>query len=232
MNTIASATLLVEIAALIGDVARANILIALTDGRAMTASELAFQASVRASTASEHLAKLLDAKMISVEKQGRHRYFRLARPEVAAVIETLMTLSVEGPTRYRPTGPKDEALRAARTCYDHLAGRLGVGIADALVKHGRVTVAEGVAVVSDEGLRFLCDFGIDLTQSSASKRPLCRACLDWSERRLHLAGRLGAAILTRTLTLKWIARSSDSRAIRVTELGRKGFRSEFDLDVS
>ncbi len=223
----ASATTIAEVANLIGDVSRANILVALMDGRALTAGELSARAHVGAATTSEHLAKLLDGRLVAVEVQGRHRYYRLARAEIADVIEALMTVSIEGPIRHRPVGPKDDAMRAARTCYDHLAGRLGVGIADALHAAGHVQIADGAALVTDEGRAFFCDFGIDLDDDGTLKRPLCRTCLDWSERRPHLSGRLGNLILGRTLALGWIARVDGSRTIRVTAAGEAEFKRTF-----
>jgi len=226
-----SATTIAEVADLIGDVARANILLALMDGRALTAGELGKHALVSAATTSGHLAKLLEGRLVAVERQGRHRYYRLARPEIAAAIEALMAVAVDGPRRHHPTGPKDAALRNARTCYDHLAGRLGVGIADALTEAGHVELSEGAGRVTDGGRRFLADFGVDLGEPGGSKRPLCRACLDWSERRPHLAGRLGAAILDRALALDWLAREPGSRAIRVTGAGRKGLAETFGFEA-
>lgn len=232
MSNLVSGTTLAEIAALIGDVARANMLSALMDGRALSAGELAFHAGVGAPTTSGHLAKLTEAQILAVEKQGRHRYYRLATPAVAQALEALMSLSAEGPKRHRPTGPRDEAMRAARTCYDHLAGRLGVAIADSLVARDHVRLADGAGLVTPEGNRFLCDFGIDLNRGSGkavpgNSRPLCRTCLDWSERRPHLAGRLGAALCRHLLERGWIERVKDSRAIAITPAGSAGFADVF-----
>lgn len=218
-NTIA------EVAALIGDVARANILSALMGGRALTAGELARHAGVSAPTTSGHLAKLLEARLLALEKQGRHRYYRLASHDIAHAIEALMAIAATGPKRHRPVGPKDEAMRLARTCYDHLAGRLGIALADSLCAREHIVLADGAGTMTEKGQRFLCDFGIDL--DTEAKRPLCRTCLDWSERRPHLAGRLGAALLDRSLELGWIARVPDSRAIRITTAGQKGFAKTF-----
>lgn len=254
MSNLVSGTTLAEIAALIGDVARANMLSALMDGRALSAGELAFHAGVGAPTTSGHLAKLTEAQILAVEKQGRHRYYRLASPTVAAALEALMSLVADGPRRHRPTGPRDEAMRAARTCYDHLAGRLGVAIADSLVARDHIRLADGAGLVTPEGHRFLCDFGIDLNRGTgrakgfahagtsmapgpgsraptdaggSSARPLCRTCLDWSERRPHLAGRLGAALCRHLLDRGWIERVKDSRAIAVTPTGAAGFADRF-----
>ena len=229
MSTMVSGNTLAEVAAAIGDVARANILSALMDGRALTAGELAWHAGVSAQTTSGHLARLRQARLIAEERQGRHRYYRLAGPEVAHAIEALMAVAAAGPQRHRPTGPRDEALRTARTCYDHLAGRLGVGMADALQERGHVVIADGAGSLTEPGSRFLFEaLGIDLA-GRGTGRPLCRTCLDWSERRPHLAGRLGAALRARCCELGWIEPVRDSRAIAITEAGRQGFADVFGL---
>ncbi len=222
MTTTVSGNTLAWVAGLIGDPARANILSALMDGRALTAGELAWHAGVSAQTTSGHLAKLAEARLVAVERQGRRRYHRLATPEVARAVEALMAVAGAGPARHRPAGPRDEALRAARTCYDHLAGRLGTSLADSLRERGHVVVADeadGAAAITDQGTRFLRDeLGIELAASG--RRPLCRTCLDWSERRPHFAGRLGAALCRRFSELGWIEPSRDSRAVAITGAGR------------
>jgi len=212
MSNVASGNTIAGVAALIGDAARANILSALMGGHALTAGELARHAGVTAQTTSGHLAKLVEAELIALEKQGRHRYYRLASPEVAHAIHALMTVAAAGPKRHHPIGPRDDALRMARTCYDHLAGRLAVTLADSLCERGYVSIVDGVGAVTDEGMRFFADSGIDLAIAGRSKRPLCRTCLDWSERRPHLAGQLGAVLLSRLLELKWVARSRQPRS--------------------
>jgi len=219
-----------EVAALIGDPARANMLAALLDGRAFTATELAMVAGITPQTASGHLAKLTTARLISVESQGRHRYFRLAGPEVAGVLEGLMTLSVKGPPRHRPPGPRDETLRYARTCYDHLAGTLGVSLAWALVAQGVLDPDEDFAV-TESGAAALADFGLPVEGIACRRRPLTRRCLDWSERRPHLGGALAAALLDRFDTLGWVKRLPDTRAVTVTAAGRRGLRSRFGVTV-
>ncbi|MGO4704305.1 ArsR/SmtB family transcription factor [Microvirga sp. 2MCAF38] len=230
MTNLVSGIVLAEIAASIGDVSRANILSALMDGRALTASELAWHANVSAQTASGHLAKLVETSLLAVEKQGRHRYYRLATPEVAHAIEALMAVASTGPKRYRPVGPKDEALRNARTCYDHLAGRLGTAITEALTAKKYVVLSESAGALTDEGHRFLCDIGIDLAPGQDHKRALCRTCLDWSERRPHLAGHLGAALCTHMFEQGWVERIKDSRALTVTSVGRNGLKEFFDIE--
>lgn len=232
MSNIASGNTIAEVASLIGDAARANILSALMGGQALTAGELARHAGVTAQTTSGHLGKLSEARLIAVEKQGRHRYYRLASPDVAHAIHALMAVAANGPKRHHPIGPKDEALRLARTCYDHMAGRLAIALADTLTVKGYVMLADGAGLITDEGRRFFCDFGIDLDGVPRPKRPLCRTCLDWSERRPHLAGRLGAALLDQTLDLGWISRTPESRALRITRVGEAGFGSSFDLPTN
>lgn len=229
MSNMASSNTIASVAALIGDPARANILSALMGGRALTAGELARHAGVTAQTASGHLARLTDAELIAVEKQGRHRYFRIVSEEVAHAIETLSVIAGMGPKRHHPIGPKDEALRRARTCYDHIAGQLGVALAESLQARRFMILSDGAGVITDEGRRFLADFGIDLKPPSSSQRPLCRMCLDWSERRHHIAGRLGAALLSRSLELKWIERTPDSRALEITRAGEHGFERNFQF---
>lgn len=218
------------VAALVGDPARANILTALMTGRALTASELAQEAAVTPQTASFHLGRLEAGGLIEPEKQGRHRYYRLTGPDVAAVLEGLEGLAARaGHLRVR-TGPKEPALRRARICYDHLAGDLGVQMLDAmtrkkLIRHHRTAIA-----LTPEGERFVVQkLQIDLTRITRTRRPLCKACLDWSARRHHLAGTLGAAILTRFAELKWTARDSaaGSRVINFTSIGEKQFAALF-----
>lgn len=229
MSNMASGNTIAEVASLIGDAARANMLSALMGGQALTAGELARHAGVTAQTTSGHLGKLSEAQLIAVEKQGRHRYYRLASPDVAQAIHALMAVAANGPKRHHPVGPKEEAMRVARTCYDHIAGRLAIALTDSLTGKGYVAIYDGAGLVTDEGRRFFCDFGIDLDETARTKRPLCRTCLDWSERRPHLAGRLGAALLDRTLNLRWISRIPESRALRITQNGEIGFKNSFGL---
>lgn len=231
MSNVASGNTIAGVASLIGDAARANMLSALMGGQALTAGELARHAGVTAQTTSGHLAKMAEAQLIAVEKQGRHRYYRLASPDVAHAIHALMAVAASGPKRHHPLGPKDQALRLARTCYDHMAGRLATALADALTGRGYVVLADGAGLITDEGQRFFCDFGLDMDAEPRSRRPLCRTCLDWSERRPHLAGRLGAALLDRVLDLGWVARMPDTRALRITRVGKAGFGKTFGLHI-
>jgi len=226
-----SGNALSSIAALVGDPARTQMLLALMDGKALTAGELACQAGITAQTASGHLAKLVDHGLLSVEKQGRHRYFQFSTPDVARILEELMALSHHSPRRYRPPGPRDKALRLARRCYDHLAGRLGVILADAMVTKGYVMIEDGTASVTPAGHGFLCEFGLSL-EGEGLRRPLCRTCLDWSERRPHLAGRLGAALLDHMIALGWLAEGHERRALRLTRKGEEGFERMFGCRIS
>jgi DNA-binding transcriptional ArsR family regulator len=223
---------MVEVAALVGDTARATILAALMGGQALTGSELAFLARISRSTASEHLSKLVEARLIAITKQGRFRYYRIVSPRVAKMLESIeLVAAIDVPPRYQPRSMKDDALRFARTCYDHLAGQVGVAIADALVTNGHIILAEEGGEVTDAGARFLAGFGADLTSKSRSRRLFCQPCLDWSERRLHVAGHVGAEICRRCLELGWLRRVRDSRALRLTPDGKSGLRDHFGLDL-
>lgn len=218
-----------SVASLLGDPARANMLTSLLDGRALTVSELAETAGVGLSTASGHLAKLGAAGLLLAEKQGRHRYFRLSGPDVAQVLEGLMGLAQRtGAVRVR-TGPKDPALRTARVCYDHLAGQRGVALMDGLTRRGWLGDGERPRV-SDAGRDFLAAFGIDVARLERERRPVCRTCLDWSERRNHLAGGLGAAILDRILARGW-ARRGDGRIVAFSQAGALAFDETFGLSA-
>lgn len=224
------------IAALIGDPARANILKALMDGRARTAKELAFAAGVTPQTTSGHLAKLLEGKLLEVANQGRHRYYRLANALVADAIESMMALAGERILpRHRQNRALTGALRQARTCYDHLAGRLGVGIHDCLLARGHILPADSGAHayrLAESGRHLLEDIGIDIAAVARQRRGFARPCLDWSERVPHLAGGLGAAIAGRCFALGWIERQRDSRAVIVTSSGRDGLGRLFGIDMT
>ena len=221
---------LAEIAALVGDPARANILSTLFDGRALTATELSYAANVSPQTTSGHLAKLTQASLLAVVKQGRHRYFRLATPQVAQMLESIMAVAAASPPRYRPPSAREEALRTARTCYDHFAGKLGVSIADSLCEHGHVVLSDDGGEVTESGLIFLRQLGAEV--SKPSRRPFCRHCLDWTERRPHLSGIVGASIATRCFDLGWVERGRSPRALRVTPKGQEGFRRSFGFSIA
>lgn len=210
-------------ASMIGDPARANMLVALMSGMALTAGELALEAGVSASTASFHLAKLGDAGLVVVRRQGRHRYFALSGPEVAGVIEALMTATETwGPRRVRP-GPKEPALRQARVCYDHLAGELGVLMFERLSQSGAIVAARNEVTLTPAGVDQMARLGIDPAAIRLGSRSLCRPCLDWSERRAHLAGIVGRLLLERVVALGWARREPGSRAVRFTAPGIADF---------
>ena len=223
-------------AALFADPARAAMLLALSDGRALPAGELARAAHVSAPTASAHLTKLTAAGLLSSERHGRHRYYRLANP--AAIGAALEALAVVSPAAAAKS-PRDafaaSAIRHARTCYDHLAGNLGVGITDALVADGALALKGQLLVPTTKTAERLDKLGVDMDDvaenARQTRRALTRACLDWSERRYHLAGALGAALAERIIELGWVERTRASRAVRVTNTGRRALRREFGLTL-
>lgn len=218
-----------RVGALVGDRARAEILTALTAGQALTAGELAEAAGVTKQTISSHLGKLLGARLIAVVKQGRHRYFRLADPDVAQLIESLMGVAYRsGAVRVRRS-PAEPALRKARTCYDHLAGELGVLVFDALHRRHLLCSVAGELRLTESGHRFWSNFGIDTAALGRGPRPLCRDCLDWSARRHHLAGALGAALLERCFERGWARRAKGSRVVHFTAAGEGSLREQFEL---
>lgn len=215
-----------QVAALIGDPARANMLTALMTGQALTASELAAEAGVTPQTASAHLAKMQAGGLVTLRKSGRHRYFAISGDDVGAMLETLMTFAESrGHTRLRP-GPKDSALREARVCYDHLAGEMGVAMFDHLTRNR--LIEDGLDLwLTAEGRQFVRGFGIDVDALDGARRPVCRSCLDWSVRRTHLAGGLGAALLSRVYDLGWASREEGTRIVRFTANGQAAFRETF-----
>lgn len=218
-----------HIASLVGDPARANMLTALMSGKALTATELAHEAGVMPQTASTHLAKLESGGLIVTEKQGRHRYFQLSGADVADVLEGLMGLAARSGHLRTRTGPRDPALRRARVCYDHLAGELGVGLYDGLHRRGYLDGAESAVALTPKGVRALDVFGIDVAGLQDQRRPVCKNCLDWSARRPHLAGSLGAALLDRFYALKWARREKDSRVVTFTPPGERELRDRFAI---
>jgi DNA-binding transcriptional ArsR family regulator len=223
---------MVEVAALVGDTARATMLAALMGGQALTAGELAALAHISRPTASGHLNKLIAARLLAVSQKRRNRYYRIASPLVARMLESIKAVAaIEAPARYQPRSARDDALRFARTCYDHLAGRLGVAVADALVAKRYIVLTEEGGEVTPSGARFLTEFGAGLNAKSAGRRIFCRACLDWSERRYHIAGFVGAEIWRRCLELGWLARQRDTRAVQVTAAGRRGFRDTLGVKL-
>jgi DNA-binding transcriptional ArsR family regulator len=216
------------IASVIGHPARGRMLTAMLGGRALPANELAEAAGVSASTASAHLQRLTASGLVAVERQGRHRYHRLADARVAELIETMAQLAPAQGIRSLREANRSTAERAARSCYDHLAGAVGVAVADALIERGALnrddlTLRDGTAFAA---------LGIDLDALGRGRRPLTRFCIDWSERRPHLAGALGAALLNAFLDAGWLARRPSGRAVAVTPRGLAGLRAELGIDVA
>lgn len=216
-------------AALVGDLTRAAMLWALMDGRALSAGELASTAGVTPQTASGHLAQLSEAGFVAVAPSGRRRYYRLASPAVARLIENLMAFTTPERSPQLIVGPRQAALRRARTCYDHLAGEVAVGIADRMQARGQLELAHDGAALTPEGETFLRSLGLDLDASRAARRVFCRPCLDWSERRLHLAGAVGAALCTLSLERGWFRRVACGRALEITPRGFSVLRETFEV---
>lgn len=220
-----------QVSSLIGDPARANMMMALLAGQALTAGELANEAHITAQTASSHLAKLEEGGLVYRHRQGRHHYFSIAGAEIACLIESLIDFSANDgriPARH---GPREAALREARVCYDHLAGAMAVRLLDQFVARDFIREIDHNLLLNDEGASFFADFAIDVTAFKKSKRPLCRACLDWSERRRHLAGHLGAALFDRFRTLGWARQKRGSRLVTFTPKGLSEIRVWSGLSI-
>ena len=218
-------------AALIGDPGRAAMLQLLMDGRAHPAGALAWAAGLTAQAASNHLARLVDGGLVTVEREGRHRYYHLANAEVAHALEALAVLAAPVRSLEQPRSPKARALRDGRCCYGHLAGRLGIAVADGLVDRGLVVPADDKLYdVTPAGRAWFEGLGLDLA-AQRSKRGAARQCLDWTERRHHLAGPLGVALLSRMVALGWIETVVGSRAARLTTLGREEVRARLGVDL-
>jgi DNA-binding transcriptional ArsR family regulator len=222
-------------ALLLADRARLAMLWALSDGRALPAGELAAAAGVQPSTASGHLAKLVEGGLLAGERHGRHRFYRLASESIVAALEALAVASPLAQVRSPKRGYAVQRLRLARSCYDHLAGALGVGLTDSLVALGALRPAGLQYELTDDGAARMRALGLDVQAlgrlARTRRRALARACLDWSERRYHLAGILGATLLTRLLELRWVERMAGERALRVTPSGRRALRREFGVVV-
>lgn len=207
------------IAALVGDPTRGRMLSSLMDGEAHTATELALEGGVTPATASSHLARLTDAGLVTVARRGRHRYFRVASAEVASAIEGLMTIAPPRAPRLAHVESQREPVRLARVCYDHLAGEAGVRMMDRMRAARFISGSDAALVLTARGAQWCDDLGIDVAALRATRRRLCRACLDWTERRSHLAGALGAAILARLFALRWARREPGSRVVTLTRRG-------------
>jgi DNA-binding transcriptional ArsR family regulator len=208
-----------RVAALFGDPARADALTALMSGRALTATELAATAGVTKQTMSAHLSKLLDASLVAVDQQGRHRYFRLADDDVAGLLECLMGVAFRSGACRILASPREPALRKARICYDHLAGEVGVAVYEALLHHRVLKMSQTGLKLTESGIEWFAHIGVDAVAVARQRRTFCRPCMDWSERRYHLAGSLGAALLFRFHDLGWAKRDKNSRVIRLTPKG-------------
>jgi DNA-binding transcriptional ArsR family regulator len=239
------------VAAALGEPGRWRVLAALGDGRALPASTLAAEAGVAPSTASEHLTRLVDAGLLSVERHGRYRYYRLAGPQVADLLEALARVAQPAPVRSLREGTQAQALRYARTCYDHLAGRVGVAVMDCLLRQGHLEsdhhqpngqtltpgdrpAAPGRAIrygLTEQGATFLTELGVNLDALPA-RRPAVLYCIDWSEQRPHLAGAVGAALTRRLLDLGWIRPAQRGRAVHITDEGRSGFVQALAVDTA
>ena len=215
------------VAALIGDRARSEILTALLGGQALTATELSGVADVTKQTVSAHLSRLVGAKLLTVESQGRHRYFRLADDDVVQLLEALLGVAYRTGALRLKSSPRDPALRKARVCYDHLAGDLGVLAFDAFKKHRWIAFDDSGLTLSRSGEKFCREFGLDVDGARASRRPMCRTCLDWSARRHHLAGHVGVQLLAKFYGLGWAKRRSGTRIVDFTPRGEREFLRVF-----
>src|SRR5215467_3838669 len=222
---------LVEVAAPVGDTARATMLNALMGGQSLTATELAYCANISRSTASGHLSKLVAAQLLTVSRKRRFSYYRIASPLVATMLESIKVVAaIEVPPRHQPRSAQDDAVRFARSCYDYLAGQVGVAVTDALVAMGHIVITDEGGEVTTSGERFLSTFGVDLRPRT--RRIFCQPCLDWSERRYHIKGLVGARILDRLLELGWLKCESGSRALQLTSPGRAGLSEIFQIDIN
>ena len=222
---------LAELAGLIADPGRARILSRLMDGRVQTAGELALLAGVTPQTASWHLSRLVQRALLKVERRGPRRLHRLATPLVAQMLEGMMTVAVTGPQASRPSARIDDQMRRARTCYDHLAGELGVAVTDALRERGYLVLDQDAGELTAAGLAFLGSLGLDLRSPVRRRRALCRPCLDWSERLPHLAGRAGASIADLAFQRDWIRRRPQGRSVEITAAGLAAFKSLFGARI-
>ncbi|MCS0788444.1 winged helix-turn-helix domain-containing protein [Cytobacillus pseudoceanisediminis] len=220
-----------KVASLVSEPSRAAILTALLDGRYHTVNELAHMARIKPQTASFHLKKMLDAQVVSAEKQGRHRYYGIMNQEVAQVMESFLSIAPAAEIKSFKHASEDKAIRFARTCYDHLAGNLGVEITESLKRKGFIAEENDTFSVTEDGIAFFHSMQIDLTSLKKKRRSFSHKCLDWSERRHHLAGALGNAILEKFLEQNWIQRIPKTRAIKITPQGMKGFKENFAIDL-
>jgi len=221
----------ISTASLLCEPSRAKIVWNLLDGRAYTASELALVSDLSATSVSNHLSKLLNGEIVKVDVQGRHRYYSFANSEVAYVVESMANLSNQKPTSKIDKQLSKNDVKYCRTCYDHLAGKVGVLIADKLISQKLIELRDKTYVVTEKGNKFFSEFGLELTELQKRRRYFAKACLDWSERKYHLAGSLGNAILEKMLELDWVRRTKNSRAIVITSVGQNGLRDKFGIEL-
>ncbi|MDF2036881.1 winged helix-turn-helix domain-containing protein [Cytobacillus oceanisediminis] len=220
-----------KVASLVSEPSRAAILTVLLDGRYHTVNELAQMARIKPQTASFHLKKMLDAQVVTAEKQGRHRYYGILNQEVAQVMESFLSIAPPVEVKSFHHASEDKAIRLARTCYDHLAGNLGVQLTESLKSKGYITEENDTFSVTEDGKAFFHSMQIDLTSLKNKRRSFSHKCLDWSERRHHLAGALGNAILEKLLERNWIQRIPKTRAIKITTHGMKGLKETFAIEL-
>ncbi|MGF2413790.1 MAG: ArsR/SmtB family transcription factor [Ferruginibacter sp.] len=220
-----------QIASLIGDPTRATIMWTLMDGKAFTATELAITANTTPQNISMHLTKLLNAELLAVETQGRHKYYRFSRKEIAYAIEAMVNLIPHADALQKINTENTPAIKHCRTCYDHLAGKVGVSIADSLLQQKIIKNSTNGFELSKKGEIWFSDFGIDIISLKKQRRLFLRSCLDWSERRHHIAGSLAAALLDKMLLSDWVRRTKNSRAIVITSKGQLNFNSKFKISI-
>jgi DNA-binding transcriptional ArsR family regulator len=223
-------TNLAKVASAVSEPSRAAILVALLDGRLHPASELALMSGIKPQTGSFHLAKMMELNLISCEQSGRHRYYKL-NPEVAPILESLLNMTPPSEVKSFKQASQTKAIKKARTCYDHFAGEFGVALTEALVNQSIITEGEQDFILTDTGYDFLNEFGINIDDIRKSKRSFSRKCLDWSERKYHLAGALGKAIVNRFYELNWVEPLTGSRAVKVTALGKAELLKKFNISI-
>jgi DNA-binding transcriptional ArsR family regulator len=221
---------LAAVTALMGDAKRASMLLALLGGEELPARELAARAGASSSLASAHLAKLTDGGLLLAERRGRNRYYRLSDRDIAEAIEALLAIAPQRRSRSLRESSRGEAIRHARTCYDHLAGELGVALTDSLERQSLIGALSDGFPLTPAGQERLSGLGLDIEELRSGRRALTRPCLDWTERRPHLAGSLAAALTTRLLELDWIRRRTDARAVTITEDGRRQLRVQLGVN--
>jgi len=220
------------VANLIGEATRAKMLTALMGGKALTASELALEADITSQTASSHLSKLVEGQLLVVRKQGRHKYFQLKSGEIASLLEMLLNVSSNLNHPKTNTGPSDPRLRKSRVCYDHLAGELGVVLYDSLALHNYIIDSGSETELTENGVLFFNKIGLNIKELTKNKRPLCKSCLDWSERRNHLSGQVGHWILSDIYNQGWATKDIDSRCIIFTQSGLKKFETTYQITLA